>query len=281
MNRWIAKVVTFASLAGAVALVPAGIAYAQQGAPADGGEAHGHHGHGHMGLVGAALKLDSLTPAQRTAIEQLAQTRKAAEVPVRQADAQVLTVLAQQVEQASINKQALAPTVGAKESAALAARNVDLDTAQKLHDLLTPAQRSQLVDGIEAHFQGSGGPGKGGPGPHEGHLGMIAKKLGITDQQKQQIFANLRAEQQGQPDAGPHGDHTLVAAAGKAWIESFRGDTFNATASAANMPQGMDHRADRMEDLLVAAVPVLTPAQRAQLASHLRTRAAHEAAAHT
>ena len=86
---------TVASLAGAVALVPAGVAYAQQG----GSSAHQGHHKGHRGgLVGAALKLDSLTPAQRTAIEQLVQTRKTAEVPVRQADAQVLTVLAQQVE---------------------------------------------------------------------------------------------------------------------------------------------------------------------------------------
>jgi Spy/CpxP family protein refolding chaperone len=275
MNRWIAKVVTFASLAGAVALVPAGIAYAQ-GAPADGGAAHGHHGH-RMGLIGDALKLDSLTPQQRTAIEQLAQTRKAAEVPVKQADAQVLTVLAQQVEQASINKQALAPTVNARESAAVAARTVDLDTVQKLHDLLTPAQRSQLVDGIEAHFQGHG-PGKdGGPRGGHGHLGEIAKKLGLTDQQKQQIFANLKAENQGQPGAGMHGN----PGAGKAWIESFRGDTFNASASAANQPAMMDRRADRIENLLVAAVPVLTPAQRAQVATHLRTRAAHEAQAHS
>jgi Spy/CpxP family protein refolding chaperone len=277
MNRWIAKVVTFASLAGAVALVPAGVAYAQQGAPADGAAHHGHHGH-RMGLVGAALKLDSLTPQQRTAIEQLAQTRKAAEVPVKQADAQVLTVLAQQVEQASINKQALAPTVSAKEAAAAAARTVDLDTDQKLHDLLTPAQRAQLVDGIEAHFQGHG-PGKGDAGPgHEGHgrLGEIAKKLGLSDQQKQQIFANLKAENQGQPEAGPHGN----PGAGKAWMDSFRSDTFNATASAANRPP-MGGRGERIEALLTAAVPVLTPAQRAEVASHLRARAAHEAASHT
>ena len=276
MNRWIAKVVTFASLAGAVALVPAGVAYAQQGAPADGG-AHGHHWH-RMGLIGDALKLDSLTPQQRTAIEQLAQTRKAAEVPVRQADAQVLTVLAQQVEQASINKQALAPTMSAKEAAAATARTADLDTVQKLHDLLTPAQRAQLVDGIEAHFDGHGkGEGKGeGRGGHHGHLGEIAKKLGLTDQQKQQIFANLRAEQQGQPDAGAHGN----PAAAKAWIESFRGDAFNASASAANEPERMERRANRMEDLLVAAVPVLSPAQRAELATHLRARAAHESQSH-
>jgi Spy/CpxP family protein refolding chaperone len=277
MNRWITKVVTFASLAGAVALVPAGVAYAQQGAPADAAAHHGHHGH-RMGLIGDALKLDSLTPAQRTAIEQLAQTRKAAEVPVRQADAQVLTVLAQQVEQASINKQALAPTVGAKEAAAAAARNVDLDTLQKLHDLLTTAQRAQLVDGIEAHFQGQG-PGKGDAGPgadgHNGRLGMIAKKLGLTDQQKQQIFANLKAERAAEPARAPHNP-----GAGKAWVESFRGDTFNASASAANQPQ-MGGRGERMEALLTAAVPVLTPAQRAQVASHLRARAAHEAQAHT
>lgn len=274
MNRWIATVVTFASLAGAVALVPAGVAYAQPGGPADGEGHHGHHGH-RMGLVGDALKLDSLTPAQRTAIEQLAQTRRAAEVPVRQADAQVLTVLAQQVEQASINKQALAPTVGARESAALAARTVDLDTMQKLHGLLTPAQRGQLVDAIEARFHAEHGKGHGEHGKdhgEHGHLGEIAKKLGLTDQQREQIATNFRAERQEQPVAGLHGD----PAAAKAWIESFRGDAFNASASAANQPQRMDRRARGMEDLLVAAVPVLSPAQRAELASDLRARAAHE-----
>jgi Spy/CpxP family protein refolding chaperone len=279
MNRWIAKVVTFASLAGAVALVPAGVAYAQQGAPANGAAPHGHHGH-RKGLIGDALKLDSLTPAQRTAIEQLAQTRKAAEVPVRQADAQVLTVLAQQVEQASINKQALAPTVRAKEAAAATARTVDLDTVQKLHDLLTPAQRAQLVDGIEAHFQGKGEGNKdASPGKGEGHhgkLGMMAKKLGLTDQQKAQIAANLKAERQAEPAPAPH-----TPGAGKAWIESFRGDTFNASASAANGAQKMERREGRMEDLVAATVPVLSPAQRAELASHLRARAAHEAQSHS
>jgi Spy/CpxP family protein refolding chaperone len=270
MNRWIARIVTLASIAGAVALVPAGVAYAQQAATSP---HEGHHKGHRMGLVGDALELDSLTPAQRTAIEQLAQTRRTAEIPVRQADAQVLTVLAQQVEQAAINRQALAPTVSARESAAVAARTVDLDTVQKLHDLLTPAQRGQLVDAAEAHFQAHAGGGKhdGGAGPG-GHLGEIAKKLGLTDQQKAQIASNLRAEHQGD-SATPQPD---FRGAGKAWLDSFRGDTFNASASASNMPQMMEHRANRMEDLLTAAVPVLSPAQRAELATHLRARAAHE-----
>lgn len=273
MNRWITRIVTVASLVGAVALVPAGVAYAQQAAASPNGRQHvGPH---RMGLIGAALKLDSLTPAQRTAIEQLAQTRRTAEVPVRQADAQVLTVLAQQVEQASINRAALAPTVGARETAAVAARNVDLDTVQKLHDLLTPAQRGQLIDGIEARFQGhaDAGPGKGAGGHGGGHLGMIAKKLGLTDQQKAQIASNLRAERQAEGTPAPHPD---MRGAGKAWLESFRGDTFNASASASNIPQRMERRANHMEDLMTAAVPVLSAGQRAELATHLRARAAHE-----
>ncbi|HTB77650.1 MAG TPA: Spy/CpxP family protein refolding chaperone [Polyangiaceae bacterium] len=273
MNRWINRIVTVATLVGAVALVPAGVAYAQQAATSPQSPDH-HKGH-RMGLVGAALKLDSLTPAQRTAIEQLAQTRRTAEVPVRQADAQVLTVLAQQVEQASINRAALAPTVSARETAAVAARNVDLDTVQKLHDLLTPAQRGQLIDGIEAGFQGhTPGHADAGAGGHRGgHLGMIAKKLGLTDQQKAQIASNLRAERQAEGTPAQHPD---FRGAGKAWLDSFRGDSFNASASAANVPAMMERRANRMEDLMTAAVPVLTPAQRSELANHLRTRAAHE-----
>ena len=274
MNRWIARIVTLASIAGAVALVPAGVAYAQQAATSP---HEGHHKGHRMGLVGDALKLDSLTPAQRTAIEQLAQTRRTAEIPVRQADAQVLTVLAQQVEQAAINRQALAPTVSARETAAVAARTVDLDTVQKLHHLLTPAQRGQLVDTIEASFQAHAGGGKpdGGAG-RGGHLGMIAKKLGLTDAQKAQIASNLRAEHQAEQGAASATPHPDMRGAGKAWLDSFRGDTFNASASASNMPQMMEHRANRMEDLLTAAVPVLSPAQRSELATHLRARAAHE-----
>jgi Spy/CpxP family protein refolding chaperone len=271
MNRWIARIVTLASLAGAVALVPAGVAYADAAGASQPGASH--HGHHRMGLVGAALKLDSLTPAQRTSIEQLAQTRRTAEVPVHQADAQVLTVLAQQVDQAAINRQALAPTVSARESAALSARTVDLDTVQKLHDLLTPAQRGQLVDAIEARGQGHAGHGGADGGPGAGRFAGIAKKLGLTDQQKQQIASNLRAERGSNGDAGPHPD---FRAAGHAYLEAFRGDTFNASASAPNMQPMMERHAGRIEDLLTAALPVLSPSQRSELSTHLRARAAHE-----
>jgi Spy/CpxP family protein refolding chaperone len=273
MNRRIARIVTLALLTGAAALVPTGVAFAQQAT--DTASPGRHHGH-REGLLGAALKLDSLTPAQRTAIEQLEQTRRTAEAPVRQADAQLLTALAQQVEQASINRSALAPTLSARESAALAARTADLDTVQKLHDLLTPAQRGQLVDAAEARFHANAESWKGdGSAEHRGHgrLEEIAERLGLTDSQRAQILANLHAEH---PASGDAGGHPNFHGAGTAWLESFRGDAFNATAAGPKLPQQMERRAHRMEDLLVAAVPVLSPAQRAQLASHLRSRAARE-----
>jgi Spy/CpxP family protein refolding chaperone len=266
MNRQIARIVTLTLLSSAAALVPAGVAFAQQ-ATTDAGSREWHHGQ-RPGLLGAALHLDSLTPAQRTSIEQLEQVQRTAETPVRQADAQVLTVLAQQVEQASINRSALAPTLSARESAAVIARTADLDTVQKLHDLLTPSQRGQLVDAAEARQAEGTGRHQG-----RGRLGEIAEKLGLTDQQKAQILANLRAEHPASAEAGTRPN---FHGAGKAWLESFRGDTFSATAAGPNLPRQIERRANHMENLLAAAVPVLSPAQRAQLASHLRSRAARE-----
>src|SRR5579883_3108264 len=106
MNRWIKRIVTFASLAGTVAALPAGVAFAQTAQPPREQVAHGKHHRMHRaGLLGAAMKLDSLTPEQKSQIEQLIAQRRAANVPVRQADAQVLSTLAQQVEAAKADEQ--------------------------------------------------------------------------------------------------------------------------------------------------------------------------------
>src|SRR5580704_2482000 len=119
MNRWIRRVVMFTSLAGALALLPGAVAMANESAAGE----HAKHGHGHHGgLMSAALKLDNLSADQRSQIERLEAQRKAANVPVRQADARVLTELAHQVEQAKIDRDGLKSSLSAEESAAQAAR---------------------------------------------------------------------------------------------------------------------------------------------------------------
>jgi Spy/CpxP family protein refolding chaperone len=269
MNRWIQRVVTFASVASALALVPAA-AFAQDAPPQPQGHAHGkHHRRGHHGpgLVGAALKLDSLSPEQRAQIEQLVQERRAASVSVREADAQLLTVLAQQVESAKVDPQAQAPSLAAERAATMGELQVDRVTVARLHAILTPAQRNQLVDAIEAHA-GQRQPGAEGKerGARAGFGGANAK-LGLSPEQKAQIRANL-----GGPAERPvRGEWAAKRAEMKSALESFRGDAFNPGAMVRPMNRG-----ERQARVTNAMIPVLTPNQRAIVATQLRNRAAHE-----
>jgi Spy/CpxP family protein refolding chaperone len=271
MNRWIRRTVTLASFASALALVPAGLAFAQQAQSPDQAQPRQHeHQRGHReGLIGAALKLDSLTPQQRSQVEALAQQRKGASMPVRQADAQVLTVLAKQVEQASIDPQGLASTLNAEQSAAAQQSAVERGTLEQLHALLTPAQRNQLVDSIEAARPPSSWSCiacvRADGEAHRG--GGERAKLGLTADQKAQIRANLKAEWQASRANGA----TPQRGAHKQALESFRGDSFDASSLVH-----VESRGEHAEKLAQAMVPVLTPAQRATLASQLRARAAHE-----
>jgi Spy/CpxP family protein refolding chaperone len=285
MNRWIGKVVLFASLS-APLLVGSGLAMAQSAttAPAaDGGQ--GHHGHHHReGLLGRALKLDTLTSDQRTQIEQLMQSERTAHAPVRAADAAVLTALAQQVESGTINETALAPTVQARQSAETTAHSSQQDTVVKLHAILTPAQRGQLVDAIEAEMTAHGGHPHAGGNPNHGMLSHLSNKLGLSDQQTQQIASALHAQHASHGNGATHANAPPAGTVPphRAWLEAFRGDSFSSSATAATPGPNSGafaHHANggmRMEHVLEAAVPVLTSAQRTELATLLRARAARE-----
>jgi hypothetical protein len=273
MNRYARKVVTYASIISAVALVPVGAAFAQDASTEQQSQPHAHRG----GLLAAALQLDSLTADQRTAIEGLKAQRRASAGPVRAANAQVLTILAQEVEQGSVDPKALAPALSAEHTAAAAESAVAENAMKELHTLLTPAQRGQLVDSVEA--SAGQAPGDRGGAHHDHRAGNRGgeqgpgAKLGLTPEQKAKIAANLAAEEAGQ--AGERwtvdgGNHAHGAARRQA-LESFRGDSFDAAALVR-----AEHRGDRIEKIAEAMVPVLTPAQRATWASSLRARGAHE-----
>jgi Spy/CpxP family protein refolding chaperone len=262
------------SVAGAFALVPVGAALAQASAPgADGSLDATAPGHG-KGLFGQALRLDSLTADQHASIEGVLQSERSATTPVRQARARVLTTLALQVEAGAIDPGQLAPQVQAQEGAARAALPATRDAIQKIHDILTPAQRSELVDAIEARGPGHAHDGGVATTP----LGHFGAKLGLTDAQKQQIASNLDAARQTHAAAGdpaaPGGGRWRAR---RAWLESFRSDSFRAISLSGDDAQAaMDRRASRVEEVIQAAIPVLTPVQRAEVATHLRARAAHD-----
>jgi hypothetical protein len=204
-------IVSGVSLTSAVALLPLGVALADEGPqpPAashiDGGE-HARHGH-RQGLVGKALRLDSLSPAQRSTIEGLAQTQRAAWVPVRQANAAVLTQLAQDVERGSVDRDALAPELNAKETAAAAALTASQEVRSQLQATLTPSQWTEIT----SHGGRPDGGAHGQRHQQGGDMRMrrFAEKLNLSPAQAQAIEATLAAEH------GQHGRRLvdLVAAA--------------------------------------------------------------------
>lgn len=275
MNRWITRVVSVASATSLMAIASASVAFADEGAEAR--EAP-HHGAGHShrrGLVAQALRLESLSPDQRAAIEQLASAERAATLPLRQADAVVLTQLAQEVERGAIDRGALSGAAG-RASAAAAAQAAIRSADAKLHDALTAEQRAELVTQIEAHAAAlRGHAGEGGPHP----LAGLARRLGLSPQQEEQVRAALASERSASSASGaelPKGERAL---AWRAWLETFRGDAFDAGAAPTREMAGVGGPGARFEAVLEAAVPVLTPVQRATLARVLRERAAHESRA--
>jgi Spy/CpxP family protein refolding chaperone len=208
MNRWMRAIVSGVSLTSAIALLPLSVALADDGSQAavagdmDGGE-HAHHGHRH-GLVGKAVRLESLTPAQRSTVEGLAQTERATWVPVRQANAAVLTQLAQGVERGAVDRDALAPELRARGTAAAAARTATQEVRSQLQAALTPAQWTEITS--HRGRPDGGARGEGADQRKEARITRFAQKLNLTQAQTQTIEATLAAEH-------GHGLVGLVAAA--------------------------------------------------------------------
>jgi Spy/CpxP family protein refolding chaperone len=236
---------------------------------------HRHHGRGD--LLHASLRLESLSASQRTQIEQLVASEKAATANVRAARGQLTQAVAAGLGAGSVNEQALGPQLQAVEGAIQADEPVMRGTLEKLHAILTPAQRTELVSKIEAREarmqarmaeRRDGGSAQA----NEGGVGPWGRALGLTDAQRAQIKANL--------GSAPAGDPSLRVEARverQRVVEAFKGDRFVMSEIAPPAdPRLIDEEAGRMVRLAKAAAPVLTADQRATAAAKLQQMAAHE-----
>jgi Spy/CpxP family protein refolding chaperone len=268
------RIASVASLFTFLAAGTAAVAHADTAAtePA----AHGHHHRGHGDLLRASLRLDSLTAAQRQQIEGLVAQEKATHANVRAARSQLFQALASGVAAGNVDDIALSPQVRAVETAMAADEPTDRATLEKLHAVLTPAQRTELVTRVEAHMQRGGAlqhADAGATGRREG-MGPWAHALNLTDAQRQQIGANLRS-------IGPAVDPTVRKDARESRlhvVEAFKGDRF-VMSEVAPLPDPrlLEQEALRPVRLAKAGAPVLTPEQRATAAGKLRDVATREA----
>ena len=138
------------------------------------------------------------------------------------------------------------------------------------HKVLEPAQRAKLVQILKAHHEKRAKGCKG----HE-HFKRLGAKIGITDQQRQQlrqlVLANMTADERAQMEQRRTSWRERHLAA----LEAFKGDDFDAAKLPAfNRPPHDRLRAERVVRVLNLVLPMLKSEQRVQLAKSIELRSA-------
>ena len=233
-------------------------------------------------MMADVLSSVPLRDDQRAEIERIASDADARHAGAAGAHADIMKALAAQIEAGKIDRPALQAKIDAAADAANAAHPADQAALQRLHDLLTPEQRGQVADAIESKHKAM--HAEHAHGAHMDRMHEWATDLKLTDAQQEQIkaiFANLRAAHAGDHgDASEHGEHGEAmnamhehAAHGKAFAESFRGDTL-ALPAPPDAHVIANAMADHFVGVAQAVLPILTPEQRALAAAKLREHAA-------
>jgi Spy/CpxP family protein refolding chaperone len=223
---------------------------------------------GHARAVADALSQVPLRDDQRAEIEKMAADSELRHQTVSAAHGQVATALAGQIESGTIDRAALQPTIDAAVAAASASRPLDRAAMARLHALLTPEQRGQFVDAMEA---GHGNHDGHAIASHKAHMEEWANDLKLTDDQRAQIAAILKGQH-----SSHHGeDFKTMHAAGKGFMESFRGETLAppmAPADADLHARANEHT-DRIVAVITQVLPLLTQEQRTLAAAKIRAHA--------
>lgn len=247
--------------------------------------------HGPVKLIGDALGDVPLTASQRTELEQLAVDAEARHTGARAAGRDMMLALAAQIEAGSIDRGALQPKLDALVAALSAAQPADRAAFERLHQILTPDQRTAFADALEVRvhdrMRGHDGPHDGGQGMAGGHgrhpWKQWADDLGLSDGQRAQIRAALE-QQAGGADRGS-GDHRGPppwmdggmdgARRGAKLLEAFKQDRFvlNEVAPPRDIAKQTAGASEHFLKVAQAALPVLTPQQRTLAAQKLRSRA--------
>ncbi len=241
-------------------------------------EHHRHHHHGGFAMF-IAMSLDSLgtTPEQASAIAKIQSDMHAKMQPAHEAEKNVLSVLADGVAAGNVDKGKVDAAIGQLSTAAAGVHDAVADSLNQLHAVLTPPQRAALVDKVEAHFavwhHANAEDETADRDAHGGHLGKLAKEVGLAPDQVERIRASFKASIAG---GGVHFDRKEGEAHLQAFGRAFASDTFDAkalttgTAANAHIATWGITRTVRFYE---AATPVLTADQRAKVADALRRHA--------
>ncbi len=238
---------------------------------------HRHHHGGFVGFVIAATETIGVTPEQQAALDKIKADFKAKVEPVRLANSGVVVALADGIAAGNIDQTKVDAALSVVSASAGQVHAATADALNALHALLTPEQRTALVDKMDAHWAVWKGANAGDQAADnakpDGHVAHLAKEIGLSPDQVAKTQANLAALAPAL--RGPF-DPAAGEAHSKAFAAAFVADPFDAktltTANPANTGI-VTWGAGRMVRFYQALNPVLTADQRAKVAATLREHA--------
>jgi Spy/CpxP family protein refolding chaperone len=232
---------------------------------------HRHHHHGGVAMfIHMAIDTLGLPADKKAAVEKIQADLHAKMAPSREAGRNVLSVIADGVAAGTLDDGKLKAALAKQATASDGVHAATIDALNKLHDALSPEERSALVEKVKAHVEvwKKTQDEEHGSKDKEGHLGRITEELSLTPDEVEKISAALKK------DAPPKADHAALDAHIKAFETAFMADKFDAktltTANAANAH--VSKGTERMVRFYKIVTPLLTPDQRTKLAAHLHER---------
>ncbi len=242
-----------------------------------------HHRHHHRGGVTQliAMSLDTLgaDDAKRPQVEKLQRDLYACMAPASELEKKLLLTLADGVATGAIATDEVNATIAQRDIVAAALHDCSVDTLNQLHAVLSPMERTALVDKVQAHWetwrQVNHEAAAGGREPG-GRLAELTRELSLTPDQVEKISEALHAARTGR--AGTF-DPAKAEAHVQSFAAAFVGESFDARSVATNANAHLaTHGGRRMALFYETVTPLLTPEQRTKLAVHLREHASHQPA---
>jgi Spy/CpxP family protein refolding chaperone len=215
-----------------------------------------------------AIDTASLRPDQKVTIDNLRASLTTQFAPVRAARAKLGAELAQQVRSGTLDHARTDALLAQVQAAAAATKPAVQLAVQQVHDTLDATQRQALVDSLPAR-----GDHAGHRAAMKAHMDKVAAELSLTDDQRTAIHAAMKAAFVARGET-MKADHTQMKARMQAITTAFASDTFDAVALGVGEHGGAmaNHFGGMHGAFLDAAVPLLTSAQRAILATKIQNR---------
>jgi Spy/CpxP family protein refolding chaperone len=244
------------------------------GEVADAEEHRRHHGGGISMLIVMSIRDLDLSADQHAAVDKIHSELMEKMATVRAADRELATVLADGVAAGAVDKAKADKAVDKVVAQAQKVREATGDAIGRLHDALTQAQRAELIDKLQAHFdkwKAAHGQDESEDKEHRsGHLLALVRDLSLSQDEAQKIKAAFKAQMK----AGGKQDHEHKEVQDhlKAFEKAFKADKWDPKApSSAGADKHMARfAASRRAMFFEAAAPILTPDQRTKLAQMIR-----------